>query len=305
MQLKLYNCIKKGNLHAWGGTVKTIGIVANKGKPEARIVARELLHLLEAKGARVVLDESIARSLGRPELGLPITQFGGSVHLVCVLGGDGTLLGIARRLAGCSLPILGINLGTLGFLSEAEPDNLPQAVDNLLSGRYYIEERSMLEAKLVRRGDILGTYTAMNDIGIAKGSFCRIIQCAVYLDGQYVATFSGDGVIVSSPTGSTAYSLSAGGPIVAPNVEMLLLTPVAPHSLTARPMVFSAEQEIRIQVDAIHREMGLSIDGQFGYHLEGGDEIFVRKSPYVTPLVKWQKDSFFEAIRTKLQGEWE
>jgi NAD+ kinase len=289
----------------WGGAVKTIGIVANKGKPEARIVARELLYLLEAKGARAVLDESIAGDLGRPDLGLPLHRFDGVVQLVCVLGGDGTLLGIARRLAGCSLPILGINLGTLGFLSEAEPDNLTDAVDKLLSGQYFIEERSMLEAKLVRRGEVLGTYTAMNDIGIAKGSFCRIIQCAVYLDEQYVATFSGDGVIVSSPTGSTAYSLSAGGPIVAPNVDMLLLTPVAPHSLTARPMVFSASQVIRIQVDAVHREMGLSIDGQFGYHLEGGDDIYVCKSPHVTPLIKWQKDSFFEAIRTKLQGEWE
>lgn len=285
--------------------MKTIGIVANKGKPEARIVARDLLHLLEDRGAKVILEESIASGIGRSELALPISQFGGRMDLVCVLGGDGTLLDIARRLAGCSLPILGINMGTLGFLSEAEPEHLSHAVDNLLSGHYWIEERSMLEASLVRRGDTLGRFTAMNDIGIAKGSFCRIIECAVSVDEQYVATFSGDGVIVSSPTGSTAYSLSAGGPIVAPNVDMLLLTPVAPHSLTARPMVFSSTQIIRIQVDAIHKEMGLSIDGQFGYHLEGGDEIFVSTSPYVTPLIKWQKDSFFAAIRTKLHGEWE
>lgn len=268
-------------------------------------MARDLLHLLEEKKVAVVLEEAIAAGIGRPEIGKPIDQFGESVDLVCVLGGDGTLLDIARRLAGRSLPILGINLGTLGFLSEAEPEDLTHAVEKLLKGDYLIEERSMLEARLMRRGEQLGTFTAMNDIGIAKGSFCRIIQCVVSVDDQYVATFSGDGVIVSSPTGSTAYSLSAGGPIVAPNVKMLLLTPVAPHSLTARPMIFSSTEVIRIQVDAIHKEMGLSIDGQFGCHLEGGDEILVSTSPNVTPLIKWQKDHFFAAIRTKLRGEWE
>ncbi|KQL49186.1 inorganic polyphosphate kinase [Brevibacillus choshinensis] len=285
--------------------MKKIGIIANKGKPEARIVARELLYLIEARGAQVFLDENIASDLGRAELGATVEDIGKQADLVCVLGGDGTLLGIARQLAGRSLPILGINLGTLGFLSEAEPEDLPHAVDNLLLGKYDIEERTMLEATLIRKGVSLGNYTAMNDIGIAKGSFCRIIQCAVYLDNAYVATFSGDGVIVSTPTGSTAYSLSAGGPIVAPNVDMLLLTPVAPHSLTARPMVLSGNEVIRVEVDAIHQEMGLSIDGQFGYRLEGGDQIYIKKSPYVTPLIKWKTGGFFEAIRTKLQGEWE
>lgn len=285
--------------------MKTIGIVVNKGKPEARIVARELLHLLEARGARVVLEESIASDLGRTDIAATVNQIGQQVQLLCVLGGDGTLLRIARQLAGRSVPILGINLGTLGFLSEAEPEHLPHAVDNLLSGNYDIEMRTMLEAALVRKGQMLARYTAMNDIGIAKGSFCRIIQCAVYLDDAYVATFNGDGVIVSSPTGSTAYSLSAGGPIVAPNVDMLLLTPVAPHSLTARPMVLSADQVIRIEVDAVHEEMGLSIDGQFGYRLEIGDHIYVKKSPHTTPLIRWKRGAFFERIRTKLQGEWE
>ncbi|MGE5704554.1 MAG: NAD(+)/NADH kinase [Clostridia bacterium] len=285
--------------------MNTIGIVAIKGKPEALIVARELLYLLEQRGSHVILEESIAKKLGRRDLGIPVQEFGTKVELVCVLGGDGTLLGIARMLAGCSLPILGINLGTLGFLSEAEPDDLPLAVDNLLSGRYQIEERSMLEAKLVRGEEVLATFTAMNDIGIAKGAFCRIIQCTVYLDEQYVVTFNGDGLIVSSPTGSTAYSLAAGGPIVAPNVNMLLLTPVAPHSLTARPIVCSGDQMIRIEVDAKHKDMGLSIDGQLGYELEGGDQIFIKKSPHVTPLVKWQTGNFFETIRRKLHSEWE
>lgn len=299
----LYNCIRISTVSGW--QMNTIGIVAIKGKPEALIVARDLVYLLEQRGIQVFLEESIAKKMGRPESALPVSAFADQVELVCVLGGDGTLLGIARMLAGHSLPILGINLGTLGFLSEAEPDDLPLAVDNLLSGRYDIEERSMLEAKLVRDGEVLATFTAMNDIGIAKGAFCRIIQCGVFVDEHYVVTFNGDGLIVSSPTGSTAYSLAAGGPIVAPNVNMLLLTPVAPHSLTARPIVCSGDQLIRIEVDAKHKDMGLSIDGQLGYELEGGDQIFVKKSPYITPLVKWKTGNFFETIRRKLHGEWE
>ncbi|AIG26014.1 MULTISPECIES: NAD(+)/NADH kinase [Brevibacillus] len=285
--------------------MKSIGIIANKGKPKARVVARELLYLLEARGAKVYLEQDLAGVIGREDVAVPLYDFSKYVEILCVLGGDGTLLGIARQLAGHNLPVLGINLGTLGFLSEAEPDNLTDAVEKLLSGQYYTEERSMLTTELYRQGERLATYTAMNDIGITKGSFCRIIKCSVYSNGFYVGTFSGDGIIVSSPTGSTAYSLAAGGPIVAPNVAMLLLTPIASHSLTARPIVLASDQRLRIEVDAVHDKIGLSIDGQFGSRLEGGDEIFIEQSKHVTPLIKWTQGNFYELIRTKLQGEWE
>ncbi|MED1788920.1 NAD(+)/NADH kinase [Brevibacillus laterosporus] len=285
--------------------MKSIGIIANKGKPKARVVARELLYLLEARGAKVYLEQDLAGVIGREDVAVSLYDFSKYVEILCVLGGDGTLLGIARQLAGQNLPVLGINLGTLGFLSEAEPDNLTDAVEKLLSGQYYTEERSMLTTELYRQGERLATYTAMNDIGITKGSFCRIIKCSVYSNGFYVGTFSGDGIIVSSPTGSTAYSLAAGGPIVAPNVAMLLLTPIASHSLTARPIVLASNQRLRIEVDAVHDEIGLSIDGQFGSRLEGGDEIFVEQSKHVTQLIKWTQGNFYELIRTKLQGEWE
>ncbi|ERM18652.1 NAD(+)/NADH kinase [Brevibacillus laterosporus] len=285
--------------------MKSIGIIANKGKPKARVVARELLYLLEARGAKVYLELDLAGVIGREDVAVPLYDFSKYVEILCVLGGDGTLLGIARQLAGHNLPVLGINLGTLGFLSEAEPDNLTDAVEKLLSGQYYTEERSMLTTELYRQGERLATYTAMNDIGITKGSFCRIIKCSVYSNGFYVGTFSGDGIIVSSPTGSTAYSLAAGGPIVAPNVAMLLLTPIASHSLTARPIVLASDQRLRIEVDAVHDKIGLSIDGQFGSRLEVGDEIFIEQSKHVTPLIKWTQGNFYELIRTKLQGEWE
>lgn len=283
--------------------MKTIGIAVNKGKRNAFVVARELIILLEEKKAGVYVDSSVAKHLGREDLALPLEQFPDHVDTVFVLGGDGTLLGVARQFAHSSLPILGINLGHLGFLSEAEPDDLPHAVDRILNGEYHVEQRMMLETELVRQNNILQRFISLNDIGIAKGSFSRIIKCAVYVNDQYLTTFNGDGVIISTPTGSTAYSLSAGGPIVAPYLDCLLLTPVAPHTLSARPFIMSSEDEIRIEVDATHQDIGLTVDGQLGFKLEVQDRIIIRRSPCITSLIKWKERSFFEVVRRKLQGE--
>ncbi|WP_027417561.1 NAD(+)/NADH kinase [Aneurinibacillus terranovensis] len=281
----------------------TIGIVINKDKENALSVARELVRLLEGKKAGVYIDQRVANHIGRQDLSLPVADFHRDVDIVFVLGGDGTLLGVARELAPYEIPILGINLGHLGFLSEAEPDDLPHAVDQILNGQFYVEQRMMLEAEVIRKGQRIHPSVALNDIGIAKGSFNRMIKCTVFVDDLYAATFNGDGVIVSTPTGSTAYSLSAGGPIVVPYINAIVLTPVAPHSLTTRPIVLPAEEEIHITVDATHQDMGMTIDGQLGYPLQVNDEIVIRRSPYATPLIKWKARSFFEVVRKKLQGE--
>lgn len=281
----------------------TIGLAINRGKPNARVVARELLYLLEQRGAKVVIEQRIAEELGRPDLGLMLMQFPEQVDMVFVLGGDGTLLGIARRFAQHDIPILGINLGYLGFLSEAEPDSLEDAVDKVLNGEYIIEERMMLETHVIREGRQLEQSSALNDVGIAKGSFSRLITSTVFVDDMYLGTYSGDGIIVSSSTGSTAYSLSAGGPIVSPSVEVLLLTPICPHTLTARSIVLSAEDSIYIKVSATHKDIGLTIDGQLGFKLKVDDIIRVRRAPYSTQLVKWKENSFFEVVRKKLQGD--
>lgn len=281
----------------------TIGIALNKDKPNAKQVALELVRLLEEKAARVFIDQSIAIEMGRSDLALPIEEFHNYVDILFVLGGDGTLLGYARDFSNYSIPILGINLGHLGFLSEAEPDDLPHAIDQILAGNYYVEHRMMLETEVIRNGKAIYPSIALNDIGIAKGSVNRMIKCAVYADDLFVSTFNGDGVIVSTPTGSTAYSLSAGGPIVVPYISVIVLTPVAPHSLTARPIVFPADEEIRILVESTHKDIGLTIDGQLGFPLEANDEIIVRRSANITSLIKWKERSFFEVIRKKLHGE--
>jgi NAD+ kinase len=283
--------------------VTAIGIVANKQKTNAWPVAEELVRLLEAKRADVYIDHVVASHIDREDLALPIDKFHEVVDIIFVLGGDGTLIGLAREIAPYSIPILGINLGNLGFLSESEPADLPHAVDRILSGDYCVEDRMMLHTEVIRNGQRVHEAVALNDVGIAKGSFGRMIKCSVYVDDLFAGTYNGDGLIISTPTGSTAYSLSAGGPIVVPYINAILLTPVAPHSLTARPLVLPDDEEIHVKVYATHNDLGLTIDGQLGYPLEIDDEIVIRRSPYITSLIKWKERSFFEVVRKKLQGE--
>lgn len=285
----------------WDKMKKTIGIMANQTKPNAITVANRLLQIIEAKGASVCLETELAKVLNQEQKGVPLTEFPNHVHYVFVLGGDGTLLGVARKLAGTRIPVLGINLGYLGFLSEAEPDDLSASVDRILTGKYCIEQRLMLDTEVIRQEEVIKHGIALNDIGIAKGSFSRMITCRVTMDGSYVGSYSGDGVIVSTPTGSTAYSLSCGGPIVWPGLECILLTPICPHTLASRPMVLPADSVLDIEVTANHHEIGVTIDGQEGFTLERGDIVRVRQSPCSTYLIKWKERSFFEVIRKKLQ----
>lgn len=285
------------------GTLR-IGLVVNLGKPKALIVARELIPHLEKKGVKVCLEERVAHYLDRDDLAVPYDQFGQHADLLFVFGGDGTILGIARDFASVNLPILGINMGRLGFLSEAETEDLSEVVDAIIEGRYQKEERLMLQADLYRNGRLIESWHALNDVGLAKGSYSRMITCKIFLRNKLLTSLSGDGLIVSTPTGSTAYSMSAGGPIVAPTVQALLITPICPHSLTARPIVLSADEEIVIEVSATHKDIGLSIDGQIGYQLEVFDQVHIRRSPYTTTLIKWKDRTFLDVIREKFyQGD--
>ena len=191
-----------------------IGLAINRGKPKALIVARELIPQLEQKGFDVCIEPRIATQIGREDLAVPFEAFPNFVHLLFVFGGDGTILGIARDLAPYDIPILGINLGTLGFLSEADPDTeLPDLIEAIAENRYRLEERMMLECHLIRDEQVIASWTCLNDIGIAKGSYSRMITCKVFLGDRLLNTYFGDGLIISSPTGSTAYSMSAGAAI--------------------------------------------------------------------------------------------
>ncbi|MFC4769165.1 NAD(+)/NADH kinase [Effusibacillus consociatus] len=280
--------------------MKRIGIAVNQNKPSAVDVTGQLVELLEAKRVSVLVDSGVADQIGRSDLAMDVQHFPGKVDLVFVLGGDGTLLGVARQLAFFDLPILGINLGHLGFLSEAEPDDLHSAVDRVLSGDFHLEKRMMIEAAIIRNGQVIHNSIALNDVGIAKGSFGRMVTLSVYVDDMYVDTYSGDGLIVSTPTGSTAYSLSCGGPIVSPHINVIVVTPICPHRLNSRPFIVQKNQEIRVEVSATHNDMGVTIDGQVGYKVEANDTILVRKSSHYTTLIKWQERGFFDVLRQKL-----
>lgn len=281
--------------------VKTIGLAVNHSKVKADEITARLIELIEKYGSRLVLDEESAAKADRADLALPLDRFAEEAELLFVLGGDGTMLGFARQFARAGLPILGINIGHLGFLSEAEPKDLENAVKRVLDGEYCLENRLMLEARVVRNGEtVMESLTALNDIGIARDSFGKMVTCKVFVDDMYVDQYTGDGLLISTPTGSTAYSLSCGGPIVSPHIEVILLTPICAHTLHARPMVIAANQEVRVEVSASHPELVLSLDGQIFEKLEQNDVVHVRQAPYKTTLIKWHDREFYDVLRQKL-----
>lgn len=229
------------------------------------------------------------------------TDGDGAIELAVVFGGDGTFLGVARRLAPFRIPLLGINAGHLGFLTEAEPENLEETVQRVVDRSYELESRLMIEASVVREGCTVARLKGLNDAGIGKGSFARMVTIDAYVDGVYLDTYRGDGVIVSTPTGSTAYSLSGGGPLVVPHLNVMVITPICPHTLSSRPCVIDDQQDVRLVVHATHDEVCLTLDGQESVMLRPGDEVWVRRSADITTLVKWGGREFFDVLREKLR----
>jgi NAD+ kinase len=283
--------------------VRRVALVANQDKPKACEIVPQLRQLLAQHG---ITSDLIRIGKGAPDLNAQINKLDlGGTELAFVLGGDGTLLGVARKLAPLGVPLLGINVGHLGFLTEADPGDLEDAVRRIAQREYDLERRLMLEAVLERDGREITRMMGLNDAGIAKGSFARMVRVDAYVDGVFVDSYSGDGVIVSTPTGSTGYSLSCGGPIVVPHLQVLLLTPICPHTLFSRPCVIDATQEVRLVVDAAHEDIGLTVDGQVGMRLLPGDVVRVRRAATETVLVKWRDREFFSVLRRKLRGNGE
>ncbi|CAM3792961.1 NAD(+)/NADH kinase [Alicyclobacillus pomorum] len=279
--------------------MRTIGIIANLDKPKACAVQERLQFLLNSQGIHTVCVEIRKDLASHGNTLQPLA----AAEMVFVLGGDGTLLGVARHLARWNVPLLGINVGHLGFLSEAEPTDIDETVRRVSEREYDLERRMMLEVDVYRHGRRIEQLIGLNDAGIGKGSFARMVSVDVRVDGVLLDAYSGDGVIVSTPTGSTAYSLSCGGPIVAPQLQAMLITPICPHTLSARPCVISDTQEVSLVVHATHEDLGLTVDGQIGVRLQPEDEVKVRKAQVVTTLVKWRDREFFSVLRQKLHGQ--
>ncbi|GAW92310.1 NAD(+)/NADH kinase [Calderihabitans maritimus] len=283
--------------------MRRIGLIFNEQKKDVLQTAQYLIQWLEDRRVKVFLTEDHQKALGKADAERFETTVADNVDCVLVLGGDGTLLSTARALAVKGTPILGINMGQLGFLTEIELPSMFEDLELLLRGEYLIEERMMLEARVVRNNTTVDRFLALNDVVVTKGSFSRMIYLETYVSQHYVDTYRADGLIVSSPTGSTAYCMSAGGPLVSPEVEVMIIVPICPHTLYARPLVVASHQEIKVVVRSKLADVAVTVDGQHGVKLEENDEITVGKAPFKTKLIRLKGRNFYEVLREKLRGE--
>ena len=279
---------------------QTVGVCVKRDEPQVaeRVVALE--DWLNDHGVEVLLDSEAARWLRRP--GTPVEELAGRVDLLIVLGGDGTLLAAARAVGERSVPLLGVNLGTLGFLAETSSDELHTALEQAFAGRLVVAERMRLQVEIERRGSVVERCLALNDAVIGKSALSRMIDLETRADGAFVTTYHSDGLIVATPTGSSAYSLSAGGPILLPEGDSIVLTPICPHTLTQRPLVLPDQYRIEILVlDTRGGEVHLTVDGQVGVELEQGDRIIAARSKYPARLLVSPHRSRFAVMREKLR----
>lgn len=279
--------------------MKKIGIICKSGRKEPQEILQQLLPLLKQKGCETFVDADTAAALGIN--GFSRSEIASLVDLVFVLGGDGTMLNVSRLVAEKGIPILGINLGSMGFITEVNRDDIFSAVDKMLQGGFEIEERLMLSAAIHRNGKKITEYIVLNDIVINKGALARIIDLETNINSNYVTTFKADGLIISTPTGSTAYSLSAGGPILYPTLESIVLTPICSHTLTNRPIVLPDDSKIEIIIKSLSEDVYLTLDGQVGFSLQRDDVIEINKANYKAKLLVPADHDYFKILRTKLK----
>jgi NAD+ kinase len=279
--------------------MKRVGVFAKRNHPDAAELAARVAAWLQDREVEVFLEEELAKDLGQS--GCAEAEIPSMVDMIIVLGGDGTLISVARAIGDQGTPILGVNLGSLGFLTEITRQELFQVLNQVLEGNYNVSDRLMLEAVVSRNGSVANSYRLLNDVVINKGALARIIDMELYVNESYLTTFKADGLIISSPTGSTAYNMAAGGPIIYPGTDCFVITPICPHMLTNRPMIVPADSTIRIEVKFNDEDVVLTADGQVGMSLKGGDIVEVHRSTNRTRLILSPDKEYFEVLRTKLR----
>jgi NAD+ kinase len=281
-------------------TIDTVGIISKPRSDTASHLVPDLIAWLDAHSVRVRMDPESAGYAGRAD-SLSREQVADGAGLVIVLGGDGTLLSAARAIGGTGTPIFAVNLGGLGFLTAITVEEIYPRLERALHGDFHIAHRRMLECELWRGGKRLARYDAMNDMVLAKFEIARMIDLEVQIDGHFVCVYRADGLIVATPTGSTAYSLSAGGPIVFPSVGALIITPVCPHTLTNRPVVLDDQSVIQVINRSDDKTAYLTIDGQLGELLQMDDTVVCRRSQHSISLIQPPDLMFFDVLREKLK----
>jgi NAD+ kinase len=284
--------------------MKAVGLFVNVDKlradPEVGRLAKDAVALLTSRRVGVVVNEESARDLGLPELGAPAADLGKRADVLVVFGGDGTILHTARQAARDGIPILGVNLGGFGFLAEVQDRAVDDALLRVLAGDYRVDERMMLQAQVGREDRTVRELLALNDVVVTKSGYARLLRIRTDINEVHLATHMADGLIVATPTGSTAYSLSAGGPILHPDLDAIVLTPICAHTLNARAVVLSGDEAITIQVEPTGAPSVLTVDGQEGHPLEPDDVVRVSRAPYRARLVRLGRTTFYRLLRTKL-----
>lgn len=278
--------------------MKNIGIIANVKKELTKGVVEEIICWVGENGIDFFICEELTPLVGHKEKSLSRAKLGESSEILISLGGDGTMLASARAVGKHQTPILGINLGGVGFLTEINSNDLQNTLNKLKAGDYFIEKRMVLETEVegVKRFD----QYALNDVVIDKGEVARLFLLHLYAQDEFICSYSADGLIISAPTGSTAYSLAAGGPIINPRMNAIIASPICPHTLASRPIVFSENETLKVIVELSSREAVLTIDGQVAFNLKSGSAVLVRKARHSVNLIKFRDRSFYEILRRKL-----
>jgi NAD+ kinase len=279
--------------------MKTIHIICKRGKEQALAAAKNIIDDY-SDAVNIYLQEEAARHIAYPKT-IELENIGEDAGLIVVLGGDGTLLSVARNLRGKNVPILGVNLGGLGFLTEISLEELPGMLNRIMKGDYRCSQRVMFDAVVERNEERIFKLPFLNDAVITKDALARIIDIETYVDDEYLSTFRGDGLIISTPTGSTGYSLAAGGPILHPVLDHMVITPVCPHTLTNRPLILPDGVTVRASLLSTDERVILTVDGQVGFPLEFKDRVVIKKSEYAVSLIMSASRGYFEVLRTKLK----
>jgi NAD+ kinase len=281
--------------------MRTVAVISKPQKPDLAPILNELILWLRARGFDAILDPVSGTYIQNATIVPRHEMASHHPELVIVLGGDGTLLAAARVFAKSKVPILSVNLGSLGFLTEVRLSELFSNLEGWTCGQCHIESRAMLHVDIIRDGQLFRSYEALNDIVVSKGAIARMGDFRVLLGEQLAMSFRADGVIVSTPTGSTAYNLAANGPIMAPDVDAVIVTPICPHLLTIRPMVVHGDAQVNVSVVGVPDQTFLTVDGQEAVQVRVGDNLRCRRSEHTVQLVRLRRDGFFDVLRQKLK----
>lgn len=278
--------------------MEKIGIICKIGRPEPAEILKELLPWLRKKGCEAFVDSETASALnigGKPRSEIPSVA-----DAIIVLGGDGTMLSVCRLVKDRGVPILGVNIGGLGFITEVQANKLYETIEQMLAGECHIEERLMLTANILRQGERIAEYSVLNDVVVNKGALARIIDLETYVNRANLTTFKSDGLIIATPTGSTAYSLSAGGPILHPTLDCVVLTPICSFTLTNRPIVLPDDVFIEVILRTRAERVYLTLDGQVGFSLRENDVVEIVRAPFKTKLLIHKDRDYYQILREKL-----